>query len=95
VQDVRELEALAEATGQRFRLEVMGHTDADGPAESNLPLSRTRAEVVQAAIRRDASSRLEIVVEGVGSRVPVVLSQNEEDKQQNRRVTIRVIRPAR
>ncbi len=95
VQDVRELDALAEATGQRFRLEVMGHTDADGPAESNLPLSRARAEVVQAAIGRDASSRLEIVVEGVGSRVPVVLSQNEEDKQQNRRVTIRVIRPAR
>lgn len=95
VANVRDLDALAEVTGQQFRLEIIGHTDADGPAESNLPLSRARAEVVQAAIGRDASSRLEIVVEGVGSRVPVVLSQNEEDKQQNRRVTIRVIRPAR
>lgn len=93
-EDVRELDALAEATGQRFRLEVVGHTDADGPAESNLPLSRARAEVVQAAIGRNASSRLEVVVEGVGSSVPVVLSQNEEDKQQNRRVTIRVTRLA-
>ncbi len=94
-QDVRELDALAEASGLRFRLDVMGHTDADGPAESNLPLSRARADVVHAAIGRDASGRLEIVIEGVGSRVPVVLSQNEVDKQQNRRVTIRVIRPAR
>ena len=93
--DVGELDALADATDQRFRLEVAGHTDADGPAESNLPLSRARAEVVRAAIGGDASNRLEIVVEGLGSQMPAVLSQNEDDKQQNRRVTIRVIRPAR
>lgn len=90
--DVTELDRLAEASGQRFRMEVIGHTDADGPAESNLPLSRARAEVVRAAVGREASGRLEIVVDGLGSRQPVVLSQNEVDKQQNRRVTIRVIR---
>jgi outer membrane protein OmpA-like peptidoglycan-associated protein len=94
VRDVRELDALAEVSGQRFRLEVTGHTDADGPPESNLPLSRARAEIVHAAIGRDASARLDLVIEGLGSRVPVILSQNESDKQQNRRVTIRVIRPA-
>ncbi|MEO6349499.1 MAG: OmpA family protein [Candidatus Limnocylindrales bacterium] len=90
--DVRELEALAEATGQRFRLDIKGYTDADGAAESNLPLSRARAAVIQAAISREAIERLEIVVEGLGSREPLVLSQNEMDKQQNRRVTIRVTR---
>jgi len=95
VQDVAELDALAEASGQPFQLQVIGHTDEDGPTESNLPLSRARAEMVKAALGRQPSGRLNIVVEGLGSREPVVLSQNEGDKQRNRRVTIRVTRPAR
>jgi outer membrane protein OmpA-like peptidoglycan-associated protein len=92
--DLREVDAIAGATGQRFRIEIVGHTDADGPAESNLPLSRTRAAVVQAAISSGLSSRLEVVVAGVGSGTPVVASEDEQDKQKNRRVVIRVTRQA-
>jgi hypothetical protein len=47
-QDVRELDEVADAAGQRLRVEVVGHTDADGPAESNVSLSRTRAGAVLA-----------------------------------------------
>jgi OOP family OmpA-OmpF porin len=92
-QDVRELDELADAAGQRLRVEVVGHTDADGPAESNVSLSRTRAGAVLAAMGLAPTRRLDLETAGMGSNQPVVLSQNESDKQQNRRVTIRVIRP--
>ncbi len=93
--DLREVDAIAGATGQRFRIEIVGHTDADGPAESNLPLSRARAAVVQAAI---ASRPL---VAPRGRRRPVSAAarrwwraRTKQDKQKNRRVTIRVTRQA-
>ena len=46
--DLREVDAIAGATGQRFRIEIVGHTDADGPAESNC--ASARAAVVRAAM---------------------------------------------
>ncbi len=93
-QDVRVLDGLADAAGQRLRVEVLGHTDADGPTESNLSLSRARAGAMLAAMNLEPPRHLDLEIAGIGSTQPVVLSQNERDKQQNRRVTIRVIRPA-
>src|SRR5262249_53912608 len=85
-----ELERAAAATGKTFRVEVIGHTDADGLPGANIPLSRARAAVVRLAIERVVSDRLRLVDEGVGSDDPAVQSDNEQDKQRNRRVTVRV-----
>jgi len=92
---VRALDRIAAATGQGFRIEVIGHTDADGVDEANLPLSLARAGVVRAAIAPDETAHLDIVARGEGSRQPVVVSENEGDKQRNRRVQITVTRAAR
>ena len=92
VDDVKELDALAEGSAQRFRLTLRGHADTDGLPESNQPLSRARALAVHAALAQVVSQRIELVVIGSGSRQPAVLSQNEQDKQRNRRVTIQVER---
>lgn len=93
--DVRELDALADAAGERLRVDVVGHTDADGPAESNLSLSRARAQAIVAAMGLEPSRRLDMAIAGMGSTQPVAVSENERDKQQNRRVIMRVVRPAR
>jgi len=85
-----ELSRVAASTGRRFRVELTGHTDADGRPEANLPLSRARAQIVSAALRPLAADRLEIVDTGVGSDDPAVLSVAEADKQRNRRVTVKV-----
>ena len=85
-----DIERAAEGLGRKFRVDVIGHTDADGGPEANLPLSRARAAVVSSALQAVASDRLEIVETGVGSADPVVRSDREADKQQNRRVTVRV-----
>lgn len=77
--------------GKRFRLEVVGHTDADGADQANLPLSRARAALVRAALEPAAGGSLELSADGVGSGDPVVRSNREADKQRNRRVTVRVV----
>jgi OOP family OmpA-OmpF porin len=88
---LRELEALAAATGTRLRLEIVGHTDSDGAAESNLPLSNERAKRALALLGLTASPHLDIRVAGVGSDAPVVHGGTEADKQQNRSVTFKVL----
>jgi OOP family OmpA-OmpF porin len=89
---IRELDALAAAAGLRYRVEITGHTDADGPDESNLPLSRARAEQVRAALRPESLPALEILTTGQGSRQPAAASADEAGKQRNRRVTLHVAR---
>jgi OOP family OmpA-OmpF porin len=90
--DLRRLDSLGHALQQRFRVEIVGHTDADGPPASNLPLSRARAAHVLAATDPAALRQLDVVAAGAGSDKPAVVGENEADKQRNRRVTIRVTR---
>jgi OOP family OmpA-OmpF porin len=84
------LQSLAAAANHHYTLRLVGHTDADGAPEANLPLSRARAAVVRDVIDRIPHDRLSVVSDGVGSADPAVESTREADKQQNRRVTIRV-----
>jgi OOP family OmpA-OmpF porin len=90
VSDVQELSALAADAGVRVRVDVVGHTDAEGPDEANVPLSAARAESIAAAIRAAAGPALDVTTRGVGSAEPIEAGQNETSNQQNRRVTIHV-----
>lgn len=85
-----EMARAAQMLNRRFRITVIGHTDADGAAETNLGLSRARAVAIRDAMQPALGDHLEIVDEGVGSGDPAVMSDREADKQRNRRVTIRV-----
>jgi OOP family OmpA-OmpF porin len=87
---VRELDAMLVSVNRSARIEVVGHTDDDGDAASNLSLSRARAERVVEALEIKTLSRVEIEPAGVGSEDPVRAGESEGDKQQNRRVTLRV-----
>jgi OOP family OmpA-OmpF porin len=88
--DLRELDALAAASGRTFRVELRGHTDADGAAVANLPLSRARAVSAAEALDLRPTPQLDIRADGVGSNEPFVSGETEADKQRNRRVTVRV-----
>lgn len=70
-----------------MRLNIIGHTDADGPEEANLELSKQRAEAVKNALMTiyDISGdRLQ--TEGKGESVPVGDNNTPDGKAQNRRV---------
>jgi outer membrane protein OmpA-like peptidoglycan-associated protein len=84
------LSALAADAGLRFHVDVIGHTDAEGPDEANVPLSAARAESIAAAIRSAATPAVDVTTRGVGSAEPVEAGQDEASNQQNRRVTIHV-----
>jgi len=89
--ELRELYRLAPAAGRSVRVEVVGHTDKTGTEETNLQLSRERAEQVRsllAAKLGEASTQINAV--GVGSRESLREEQTEEDKSFNRSVTVRI-----
>lgn len=72
------------------RLEIGGHTDADGNSQSNAELSRRRAETVAVYFVRAGVpvARLEPV--GYGQTVPVAPNDTAENKARNRRIEFTV-----
>ena len=69
---------------------VVGHTDQLGNDDTNLRLSRERADVVRAILTRAPGEQLQLNAVGLGSREPVRQERTEGDKDANRSVTVRV-----
>ena len=72
-----------------LKLHVVGHTDNIGGLETNLALSRKRAEAVVQALTRDhgvAPSRL--LGHGVAFLSPLAVNTSEEGRAKNRRVEL-------
>lgn len=90
VADLKELYRLAPAAGKGVRIDIIGHTDLTGTEETNLQLSRERAEQVRAHLAEKLGEVVQITAIGVGSHEPVREEQTEEDKHFNRSVTVRV-----
>lgn len=72
---------------KNMRLQIVGHTDSDGPDAANLTLSKARAAAVKTALQNtynvDASR---LTVDGKGESVPVANNTTPDGKAQNRRV---------
>lgn len=90
VDSANRLRAAAVQAGRRFRIDVVGHADADGAVEANLPLSRARAAFVASTLTAAVGDRFDVISTGVGSDNPFGSSPDESDKQKNRCVTVRV-----
>lgn len=69
------------------RIKIIGHTDSDGPENTNDTLSRKRAEAVKQAMQNAYgidSSRMQ--TDGMGERQPITPNTSPSGKAQNRRV---------
>ena len=71
-------------------IEVAGHTDSRGSDALNLDLSARRAETVLKYLRDGGVSNA-LTSRGYGERQPVASNSNDEGRQQNRRVVLRVL----
>lgn len=71
-------------------VKVGGYTDNVGDADSNLQLSRDRANTVVAELVRRGISPDRLQAEGYGEQYPVGDNSTEEGRAQNRRVSMRV-----
>jgi OOP family OmpA-OmpF porin len=88
---VRTIDALARLQDVRPRIEIKGHADSDGPPESNNPLSVRRAAYVHDVLRAENLRSVGLTAIGVGSSEPLSAGTTENDKQRNRRVSLRVL----
>ncbi|WP_431102429.1 OmpA family protein [Roseateles noduli] len=70
------------------RILIEGFTDSTGSAESNLTLSRARAESVRDALAKRGVEAGRIDVRGNGEARPVASNDTAAGRQQNRRVEI-------
>ena len=73
----------------KLKLRVVGHTDNQGALESNIALSKRRAEAVTAALASSygiAANRLSAF--GVADLAPVASNSGEEGRAKNRRVEL-------
>lgn len=69
------------------KITIVGHTDSDGKPESNLDLSKRRAESVKSAIVKNFEIKAErIFTDGKGSSESIAPNDNAENKSKNRRV---------
>jgi len=70
-----------------MKIRIIGHTDSDGKAETNLDLSKRRAESVKKILESDfAVSNSRIETDGKGAAEPMMSNTSAEGKANNRRV---------
>ncbi|MGB8655308.1 MAG: OmpA family protein [Candidatus Acidiferrales bacterium] len=86
----RALRGLADATGEKVSVTVVGHTDSTGIEGTNRLLSNQRAAAITALFVRAGIPAGTIDPHGVGTAEPLRAEDTEEGRHLNRSVTFRV-----
>ncbi len=73
------------------RIEVAGHTDADGPEDYNRQLSQQRAESVVRYLIGAGVAETRLTAVGYGESQPVASNDNDAGKARNRRIEFTVL----
>lgn len=77
-----------------LKIEVQGHTDSRGSSAYNHKLSQARAESVRSYLLQHFLLKPDhVVAKGYGESAPEVKEKNDEDRQRNRRVVLKVLNP--
>ena len=74
-----------------LKVEIQGHTDSSGNPESNLELSKLRAESVVDYLVENGITSSRLQSEGYGDTKPVATNETVEGRRLNRRTTIKII----
>lgn len=74
-----------------YKVRIAGHTDNVGQPESNMQLSRERAEAVRQKLIEYGCTPEFIKAYGYGETKPISTNETEEGRQQNRRVEITLL----
>jgi outer membrane protein OmpA-like peptidoglycan-associated protein len=85
------LVARSSLLGKAIRIEIIGHTDKDGPDDKNLKLSQERADLTAALLRRSGVRMVPLTARGRGTRAPLRQEVTEQDREFNRSVSFKVL----
>lgn len=83
--------ALALKNCGALRLEIGGHTDAQGSTQGNLALSQARAEAVMTALQARMVDISGMRAVGYGEGVPIADNGTDEGREANRRIEFHLI----
>lgn len=75
----------------KTRVDVLGHTDADGSDSFNEELSQRRASSVAEYLTSQQLNPRRFAVEGLGESQPIASNNTASGKAQNRRVEIQIV----
>ncbi|MBX7083830.1 MAG: OmpA family protein [Nannocystaceae bacterium] len=73
------------------KVEIVGHTDDDGPREANVELSRKRAEAVKRYLVEAGIAEGRLTTQGVGPDQPLADNGTKEGRAKNRRIEFKVL----
>lgn len=73
------------------RIEIQGHTDAVGSAQSNMVLSQRRADIIKGYFIKEGIAEERLKAVGYGETVPVGDNDTNEGRALNRRVELKKI----
>lgn len=69
-----------------YRIEIGGHTDAQGSEELNAELSRSRAQAVLEAMRKHGVDTSHMTARGYGESQPIAENDTDAGREANRRI---------
>ena len=93
VDDFQTIFSLAELLGLQYHIEIVGHADSSGDAETNLQISAQRAEAFLTLLVAQGAAPENFSTRGVGAKEPLREEVSEQDRTFNRRTTFRVVSP--
>lgn len=76
-----------------YRVEVAGHTDAQGSEEGNMALSLARAQAVLDKMTEAGLSTANMTAEGYGPTRPIETNDTPEGREANRRIEFELLSP--
>jgi outer membrane protein OmpA-like peptidoglycan-associated protein/tetratricopeptide (TPR) repeat protein len=78
-------------SNNELKIEIQGHTDSSGNAESNQILSQRRAKSVVDYLTRNGINANRLKFGGYGDKVPISSNETAEGRMLNRRTTIKIL----
>ena len=90
VNNLKELDALAQALNRRYQVDIIGHSDSTGTAEINMQISQQRAESILAIIESKGLGKQNLNAKGVGDTQPLRSEKDGQDRFFNRAVSFKV-----